>query len=255
LRGRMAQHAKTRRILAMACEVLAAQHPMTVRQVYSQLVSRQVIETHRGQYQAVSHALVDGRQDGTMPWEWMEDRLRQPRDVVMWDTLAARVQRAVFGYRRNVWPWQPRSVEVWREKDALSGIFVASLRRDGVTLNVGRGYDRWDSIHRAAERYRRSGQWTGAAADPAILDAPDELIPTTILDFGDFDPSGEDVVRSLGERLRFLGVDPVIKQCALTADDKPRHNFLSAGGELTRPYLAYISSTSHQGCTAAGESP
>jgi insertion element IS1 protein InsB len=36
---------------------------------------------------------------------------------------------------------------------------------------------------------------------------------------------------------------------------KPRHNFLSAGGELTRPYPAYISSMSHQGCTAAEESP
>jgi hypothetical protein len=31
---------------------------------------------------------------------------------------------------------------------------------------------------------------------------------------------------------------------------KPRHNFLSAGGELTRPCLIDISSTSHQGRTA-----
>jgi uncharacterized protein len=35
---------------------------------------------------------------------------------------------------------------------------------------------------------------------------------------------------------------------------KPRQNFLSAGGELTRPYLVHISSMSPQGRTAAGES-
>jgi len=36
--------------------------------------------------------------------------------------------------------------------------------------------------------------------------------------------------------------------------DKPRQNFRYAGGELTRPCLAYISSTGHQGRTAAGGS-
>jgi hypothetical protein len=34
---------------------------------------------------------------------------------------------------------------------------------------------------------------------------------------------------------------------------KPRHNFLSAGGELTRPYLVDISLTSPQGRTAVRE--
>jgi hypothetical protein len=34
------------------------------------------------------------------------------------------------------------------------------------------------------------------------------MIPTTILYFGDFDPSGEDMVRSLEERLQFFQVYP-----------------------------------------------
>jgi hypothetical protein len=49
------------------------------------------------------------------------------------------------------------------------------------------------------------------------------MIPTTILYFGDFDPSGEDMVRSLGERLAFFEVEPTIKKCALTADDVTRY--------------------------------
>jgi hypothetical protein len=219
----MGKHSKTLRLREVAVEVLTAHHPMTVRQVYYQLVSRQVIENNRGQYQAVSNALVDARKDGTIPWTWIEDRLRRPREVLMWDTLAERVESAVWGYRRNVWPLQPQYVEVWLEKDALSGIFEASLHRYGVTLNVGRGYDGWDSIHNAAERYQRYRPSRYADDDPRILQEPDEMIPTTILYFGDFDPSGEDMVRSLDERLRFFGVDPAMKKCALTADDVTRY--------------------------------
>jgi hypothetical protein len=201
----MGKHAKTLRLIADAHAILAAHHPMTVRQVYYQLVSRQVIENSRGAYQAVSNALVDARKAGTVPWAWIEDRLRRPRAVPMWDGLkdfAATVQRA---YRRDVWATQPAYLECWLEKDALSGIFEDVLRAYGVTLNVGRGYDGWDSIHNAADRF---GRGTGAA----------------ILYWGDFDPSGEDMVRSLRERLAFFHCAPEIIKCALTADDVTRYH-------------------------------
>jgi len=45
-----------------------------------------------------------------------------------------------------------------------------------------------------------------------------------VLYFGDFDPSGEDMVRSLGERLAFFGVEPEIIKCALTREDIERFN-------------------------------
>ena len=45
-----------------------------------------------------------------------------------------------------------------------------------------------------------------------------------ILYFGDFDPSGEDMVRSLPER---LGSYPEIVKCALTFDDVERYDLPS----------------------------
>jgi hypothetical protein len=197
----MGRHAKTESMLEVAKEVLAVHHPMTVRQVYYQLVSRQVIENSRSQYQAVSNLLVDARKDGTVPWEWIEDRLRRPRHVAMWNGLDDFMQTVQRAYRRNVWPTQPACLEVWLEKDALSGIFEDALNEYGVTLNVGRGFDGWDSIHNAAVRFR------------------DKSKKTTVLYFGDFDPSGEDMVRSLRERLAEEGATPEIVKCALTADD------------------------------------
>ncbi|MBI4911050.1 MAG: hypothetical protein HY820_46000 [Acidobacteria bacterium] len=196
----MAKHAKTLRIIEEAHGILNAHRPMTVRQIYYQLVSRQVIENARTQYQAVSNALVDARKEGTIPWDWIEDRLRRPRQVSMWSGLTSFAETVRAAYRREVWDSQPGYLEVWLEKDALSGIFEEILNDYGVTLNVGRGYDGWDSIHNAAQRF---GDGAGAC----------------ILYFGDFDPSGEDMVRSLRERLAFFGCRPAIEKCALTASD------------------------------------
>jgi hypothetical protein len=201
----MAKHAKTIRLINVAVEILTAHHPMTGRQIYYQLVSRHVIQNNRGQYQAVSTALVDARKEGVIPWDWIEDRLRRPRHVSMWDSLDAFAEDALRSYRRNVWDTQRTYLEVWLEKDALSGIFQDLLRAYGVTLNVGRGYDGWDSIDKAARRLR-----TGKGV--------------TILYFGDFDPSGEDMFRSLVDRLGPLGCHPQMRKCALTRADVSRYN-------------------------------
>lgn len=72
----MSRHLKTQKIIETAKEILKTDQLMTVRQVYYELVSRQVIENTRSQYQAVSNALVVARKSGEIPWDWIEDRLR-----------------------------------------------------------------------------------------------------------------------------------------------------------------------------------
>ena len=201
----MAKHKRTELILENAISVLADYHPMTVRQVYYRLVSRQIIDNNRSQYQAVSNILVEARKSGAIPWGWIEDRLRKPRHISMWDDLADFAHTAVHSYRLNTWATQAGYVECWLEKDALSGVFEQVLADYGITLNVGRGYDGWDSIHAAAMRFG-----TGKGI--------------TVLYYGDFDPSGEDMVRSLQERLAFFGCVPEIVKCALTLDDVQRYN-------------------------------
>ena len=174
---------------------------MTVRQVFYRLVATHVVENTRGRYKTVCRALVAARQEGTIPWHWIEDRLRRPRSIPMWDDVSQYAYSARTWYRRNVWLTQPHLVEVWLEKDALATIFEGILRPFGVTLNVGRGYDSWTAIQQAA---RRSRDWQGSA---------------DILYFGDFDPSGRDMVRSLADRLSFFGPSPEIKICAILKSD------------------------------------
>ncbi len=235
---------KTLNIVSGALDALSEYRPMTVRQIYYQLVAKQIIENKRSQYQAVSIALRDARKFGEIPWEWIEDRLRRPRTVGMWDDLADFADTAVKAYRRDVWATQDTLVEVWLEKDALSGLFEDVLRPYGVTLNVGRGYDGWSSIRNAAMRYKR---WEQLGEEEAY---PEEVLPAygdstevlneklqgylevdrqrvtpvrqravDILYFGDFDPSGRDMVRSLRERINFFRVYPSIEIYALTEQD------------------------------------
>jgi hypothetical protein len=139
----------------------------------------------------------------------------------MWSGLSDFAEVVARSYRREVWETQPINVEAWLEKDALSGIFEDALDQYGVTLNVGRGFDGWDSIHNAAERLG------------------DEDV---ILYFGDFDPSGEDMVRSLRERLADQGSRPEIKKCALIFEDIERYqlppDFTKASDTRSAAFIA-----------------
>jgi hypothetical protein len=189
-----------------AREELAAGHPMTLRQVHYRLVSRDNIVHPNtiSAYNTLGGWLRDDRLSGLVPWEWMEDRLRVAKGWAMWEDPAEFLHSVRDDYARNPWQGQSHYVEVWCEKDALSGIFSDALSRYGVTLNIGRGYDGWSSIKRAADRY----YWR-----------KDEGIDTTVLYFGDFDPSGEDMHRSLMERFATLGVYPEVPKVALTHED------------------------------------
>ena len=197
----MSRHPKTQLLVDAAHLALMQYRPQTVRQIFYHLVTTHLIANTTGRYKAVCNALVGARQDGSIPWHWIEDRLRRPRNVPMWHDVSHYARSCRAWYRRDVWLNQPRLVEVWLEKDALSGIFQHILRPFGVTLNVGRGYDGWSSIHEAAARYARR---------------PD---PTTILYFGDFDPSGRDMVRSLEERIGFFGTSPNLSIEAVLKSD------------------------------------
>jgi hypothetical protein len=182
---------------------------MTLRQVHYRLVSRDDIvhPNTENAYDTLSGWLRDDRLAGHIRWEWMEDRMRVARRWKGWVDPAEFLADVLGDYRRDLWQdeAQDHYVEVWLEKDALSGIFSSALERYRVVLNVGRGYDGWTSIKRAADRYNYWQCVRGA--------------DSTVLYFGDFDPSGEDMHRSLIERLGTLGAHPEVIKIALTRDD------------------------------------
>ena len=199
-------HKKTLELIESARAVLAEYHPMTVRQVFYQLVSRLVLENTEQQYKQLSRHLTTAREEGIIPDEWIEDRTRRPRDVSMWDGLDEFLSDARYWYRRNVWNTQPRYVVLWVEKDALSGIFEEIINEYGVTLVVGRGYNSHSIKAEMAKRFQSIEK------------------PITILYFGDFDPSGENIYQNLKESFpRDFGISLEIEKVALRFEDIERY--------------------------------
>lgn len=168
------------------------EYPLTLRQVYYRLVAAGDIGNTRSNYTSLSSILVKARERGEVDYKRIEDRVRStiedvyslPNPTALYEMMAATLDYAANKYRRNPWLDQDSYIEVWLEKDALSTV-VSRIATDiyGVPVAVNRGYGSFSFIREGAER----------------IESNDKSLH--ILYFGDFDPSGEDMVRDLQNRI------------------------------------------------------
>ncbi len=166
-------------------ELVAEYRPMTVRQVFYQLVSRGIIEKNEAEYkQTVCRLLVEMRRDGTLAYDSIADNTRWMRKPTTYVSLGAMLVRSQQTYRRALWDDQNCYVEIWLEKEALAGVLIDVTAEWDVPLMVTRGYPSVSFLHSAGEQI--------AAAD----------CPTYIYYFGDRDPSGVDIDRFVERELR-----------------------------------------------------
>ena len=171
-------------------DVLAADPPMTVRQVFYRLVSLGIIRKTEGEYKTtVCRLLADMRRSGQIPFGWIADSTRWMRKPTTYGSLEEALRVTAQVYRRSVWDDLDVYVEVWLEKDALAGVLLEETAVWDVPLMVTRGYPSLTYLYEAGEHLR----WVGK--------------PTSLYFFGDFDPSGLDITRSVEEGLRRFAPD------------------------------------------------
>jgi hypothetical protein len=162
---------------------------MTIRQLFYRLVSQATIENRLPDYQRVSKAMTKARKDGRVPYEWIVDRSRSSYHNPGWsglEGLGRVIENTLINYRRDYWQEQPALVEVWCEKDAVTGSIQELCDEFGVRIEPIRGFDSTTKIHEAGERFS---------------DALDSGKNLAILYLGDHDPSGKDIERDLWKRL------------------------------------------------------
>jgi hypothetical protein len=165
--------------------VLTNEHPMTVRQVFYQLVSLGVIGKTEAEYKStVVRLLTVMRQDGDIPFEWIADNTRWMRKPRTYSSLGDMMELTKETYRRALWHDQDSYVEIWLEKDALSGVLYQKTELWDVPLMVTRGYPSVSYLFEAA-------QAIATCAKPVYL-----------YYFGDFDPSGVDITRAVEHGIR-----------------------------------------------------
>lgn len=165
---------------------------LTLRQLYYQLVSKNALRNHQREYKRLGELLSNARLAGRIDWEVIEDRVRSAERAGQWQRIEDVVEAALRQFRLPRWDGQPNYIEVWCEKDALSSVFAPIVHELHVVSMVNRGYSSTTAMYDAAKRIKATANGR----------------PTKIIYIGDFDPSGEDMVRDIAERFRTFGLDP-----------------------------------------------
>lgn len=184
---------RTLKTIAQANQIIEAYqaqgYMLTVRQLYYQFVSRDLIPNNQREYNKLKKTISDARLAGLIDWSAIEDRTRYLRKNSHWDSPAAILDSAIKSFAIDKWEAQPYRPEVWIEKDALIGVIEDTCTTYDVPYFACRGYSSQSEQYKAALRVRRNQR--------------DEQT-TVILHLGDHDPSGLDMTRDNLDRLKML---------------------------------------------------
>ena len=182
--------------------------PLTLRQIYYQLVGKGYIENKVSEYGMLSNLLKWARIDGHISWEDIEDRVRAFHDLTGWsdseEFVDASLRHFLSGYRRDLLQTQDKYIETWIEKDALSSIFIKVAKPYTIPVVVCRGFSSISFLNEFRERlkYHQDKQ-------------------AVMLYFGDFDPSGMEMLEAMKTTLTDeLGIKDIeLKRIALSKED------------------------------------
>ena len=185
-------------------------YKLTLRQLYYQLVSSDILENKVQNYAKLSRILTDARLCGFVDWEIIEDRIRIPQRPSQWDSINELISAALSQYRKDRHYSQENYVEVWVEKDALSGILQPITEKYHLNLMVNRGYSSITAMWNASQRMQQ---------------AINENKNCHIIYLGDHDPSGLDMIRDIKDKLETFQINNLtVNQIALTSKQIKKYN-------------------------------
>ena len=164
-------------------------------------------------YKRVVDAMICARWEGLIDFDTFSDHDRfmigetEYEDVSLDDKIAKaknQVRAWMTSYSRNKWQDQYYYPEILIEKKALQGVFQSVCEDWSVTLGACKGYPSLTFLYDIANRF---------------IEASNEGYHPVILYFGDYDPSGEDIPRSIKENIIRHGCfDIEVKRIALMKD-------------------------------------
>lgn len=230
---------------------------LTARQLYYQCVSRDLIPNTPAEYKKLTALLTDARYAGMVDWDAIEDRGREPSTPSEWDDPMQLVESALRAYRLPRWEGQPKYVELWVEKQALAGVLAPLAREFHATLMVNKGYSSASAMKESADRII-AAQTINASLKKSIMDrvnaaekgmedfdaavknmrenVHDAIRAPIVLYLGDHDPSGEDMVRDISDRLKEFGVLWLeVEKVALTIEQVRQYNPPPNPAKVTDP--------------------
>jgi hypothetical protein len=152
---------------------------LTLRQLYYQMVARDIIPNKVQSYKRLGSILNDARYAGLVDWSALTDRTRNLKGLSHWSDPSDIIRSAAYSFALDKWGGQYYRPEIWVEKEALAGIVERAATSNDVSFISCRGYmsasEMYDAAQRIRTRKRRESQ------------------DTLIIYLGDHDPSGLDM--------------------------------------------------------------
>ena len=184
---------------------------VTLRQVYYQFVSRDLLPNTQQSYKRLGSILNDARMAGQLDWSYMEDRGRNVRGGFGgYRDPGHYLSRVANGYVEALWNGQQYRPEVWVEKEALISIVDQGAAPWRVPTFACKGYVSQSEMYAAAKRMESR---FASGLTPIVIH------------LGDHDPSGVDMTRDIRDRLSLMaGEDVQVIRIALTMEQIQEQN-------------------------------
>lgn len=200
---------------------------MTLRQLYYQFVSRDLLKNELKSYKRLGTILSNARNAGLVDWDAIEDRTRELKTHASWDSPEEIIGAVARQYREDIWRDQAYRPEVWIEKSALLGVVAPICEQFRVPYYAHIGNNSQSEQYKAGKRFA------------SLFDQG--LIPM-VLHLADHDPNGIDMTRDNTERLELYAAHEVeVRRIALNIDQvrtyNPPPNFAK---EDDSRYAAYV---------------
>lgn len=197
-------------------EYAAQGYRLTLRQLYYQLVSRDIIPNKKTEYAKLSHLLKNGRMAGVVDFEAIEDRIRVPKRPYWVTGITGALDDTIRQYRLNRQEGQDVYIECFSEKDAISNILYRITSYYHIYLVINRGYSSCTAMHDAHKRFENHDN-------------------NVILYLGDHDPSGLDMIRDIRDRLEEFGSNLEVVPVALTTPQVRQYDPPPNPAKITDP--------------------
>ncbi len=185
---------------------LRAGYRFTLRRVYYKLVSVNAIQNTERAYKNLSVTLDRARWEGFLPPDSLDDLGRVISKRPAWLSPQHFGDSVLPQYRTNWWRNANPRVELWAEKQAVSGILEPVAREYGIPYLAMRGFGSFTAVYRATQRMNGT--------------------PAQIVYVGDFDPSGVEMDHDLDSRLFRMGAEAKIVRVALTREQVDDYDLL-----------------------------
>jgi hypothetical protein len=214
------------KLVGASHDILAREQPATLRQLFYRLVSSRLLDNTPQAYHRLIHAMTLARERADIPFEWFVDRSRPTYSANVFDDLEEGLTTLRNCYRKDYWQDQPRHVEIWAEKDAITGAIQPVTEELGITMRVSRGFTSTTRVHEIAAHL-------GGIVKPIY-----------IYYLGDHDPSGRAIELDLYDRVsKYDGVSFHMRRLAILPEDIRAFNLPPLRVKLTDPRSARFQRT------------